>query len=142
VLKPLQRAEVVEYIEQRLHACGGSAKRIFRAAALRQIVRHSAGIPRRINVLCHNAMLLAFSAGAKQVDARMVQAAVTEYDSLFSLKRTREPDASDAVLRRWLSRALESIGLRLLGWSHALCPREPHAPAAETAIQKPERLAS
>jgi len=153
VLNPLQRAEVAEYIEQRLAACGGSATRIFRSAALGQIVRHSAGIPRRINVLCHNAMLLAFSAGARQVDSRMVQAAVAEYDNLFSLKRTHEVGSSGAALRRWFSRALESVALRLLGWSHALYPQELSAlgadftaPAAlaqaDATIQRPQSLAS
>jgi general secretion pathway protein A len=153
VLNPLQPAEVREYIEQRLQACGGSAKRVFRSGAMRQIVRHSGGIPRRTNVLCHNAMLLAYSAGARQVDPRMVQAAVTEYDGLFSLKRGREAGASGGAVRRWLSRALESVALRMLGWSRALYPQEPRALEAESAapaalaqasaaIEKPETLAT
>lgn len=151
VLNPMQSAEVREYIDKRLQACDGSAKRVFRSGATRQIVRHSGGIPRRINVLCHNAMLLAYSAGAKQVDSRMVQVAVTEYDSLFSLKRA--PGSEAGAMRRWLSSALEAVALRLLGWSRALNPREARAfegePAASPAeasqaetIAKPQTLAS
>ncbi len=153
VLNALQSGEVREYIEKRLAACGGSAKRVFRSGALRQIVRYSGGIPRRINVLCHNAMLLAYSANAPLVDAQMVQAAVTEYDSLFALKRARATGRASGM-RRWLSRALESTGLRLLAWSRALNPQEARAldadsappPAAaaqaELAMEKPETLAS
>jgi type II secretory pathway predicted ATPase ExeA len=153
VLNPMQPAEVREYADKRLQACGGSAKQVFGASAMRQIVRHSGGIPRRINVLCHNAMLLAYSAGARQVDSRMVQAAVTEYDGLFSLKRTAQAGAGAGAFRRWLSRALESIGLRLLGWSRALNPREARAfeggsPApsmdlsAADTIENPQTLVS
>lgn len=153
VLNPLQSSEVRDYVEKRLGACGGSAKRVFRSGALRQIVRHSSGVPRRINVLCHNAMLLAYSANARLVDAQMVYAAVTEYDSLFALKRARATGSATGM-RRWLSRALESAGLRLLGWSRALNPRETRAidadsasmhdapVQAEMAMQKPETLPS
>ncbi|HZO80748.1 MAG TPA: AAA family ATPase [Candidatus Binataceae bacterium] len=154
VLNPLQSGEVREYIDQRLQACGGSAKRVFRSGALRQIVRHSAGIPRRINVLCHNAMLLAYSANAPLVDAQMVQAAVTEYDGLFALKRARATGSATGM-RRWLSRALESTGLRLLAWSRALNPHDARAleagssaaspepaQACAVALEKPESLAS
>ncbi len=152
VLHPLQSAEVREYVEQRLNLRGGSAKRVFRSRALGQIVRHSGGIPRRINVLCHNAMLLAYSKGAEQVDSRMVQSAVAEYDGLFSLKRTQE-SASGGAVRRWLSRTLELIALRLLGQSRALYPQEPRAletdsaalsaiAQSETAAEEPETLAS
>ena len=153
VLNPLQRAECREYIELRLEAVGGGAKQIFKPGALRCVVQHSGGIPRRINVLCHNAMLLAYSAGALQVNTRMVQSAVTEYDSLFSLRRTSEPVGAGATMRRWLSKALESVALRMLGWSRSLYPHEPRAlddqPAsapealaqADATIHKPETIA-
>src|SRR5260370_439587 len=80
--------------------------------ALRSLIRHSSGIPRRINVLCHNAMLLAYAGGARVVDKRMVEAAVTEYDSLFSTLRSRPAGVRDARVRRWLGRALEAVALK------------------------------
>ncbi len=153
VLKPLQSAEVLEYIEQRLSLCGGNANRVFHPGALRQIVRHSGGIPRRINVLGHNAMLLAYAKSAEQVDSRMVRSAVAEYDGLLAPKPSHQEGVSGERIRRWLSRALESIALRLLGRARALYPQESHAsepgsgaPSAvsknETATEKSETLAS
>ncbi len=65
VLNPLQWAECHEYVEQRLRAVNGATERIFKPRALCYLIRHSGGIPRRLNVLCHNAMLLAYSGGAR-----------------------------------------------------------------------------
>src|SRR5262249_41800477 len=76
VLNPLQRGECRDYVDLRLRAVNGSAERIFKPRALRYLIRHSGGIPRRINVLCHNAMLLAYSGEARVVDTRMVEGAV------------------------------------------------------------------
>jgi general secretion pathway protein A len=134
VLNPLQRAEIHEYVEQRLQAVGGTTSGVFKPGAMRYLVRHSGGIPRRINVLCHNAMLLAYSAGALLVDARMLEAAVTEYDSLFSkLRGVAHPNGNGASIREWTSRALESVALRMLAWSRVLYPRELRALEAAPA---------
>lgn len=151
VLNPLDSAEIGEYVERRVSARGGSSKRIFSPGALRQIIRHSGGIPRRINVLCHNAMLRAYAAGAVQVDSLIVQATVTEYDGLFLLRREQQGDIGVAV-RRWLSRALELVALRLLAVSRALTQKAPRdlrdsavfseRKGGEAAIEKTEPLAS
>lgn len=152
VLNPLQRAECREYVEQRLSAVNGTADRIFKPGALRYLIRHSGGIPRRINVLCHNAMLLAYAGGARMVDTRMVEAAVTEYDSLFSTLRAQSSGKSDAPVRRWLGRALESVALKILALARILNPQEVRAfderpesvdaPAADDlALEKPSTMA-
>ena len=84
LLVPLDTNETLEYIDYRLRSKGGVAGRIFKPKALKYIVAASAGIPRRVNVLCHNAMLLAYAEGAKQVTLKMAKAAVAEYQDLFS----------------------------------------------------------
>lgn len=84
LLSPMQPAEAREYIECRLRAKGGSARKIFASAALNHLVTHGCGIPRRINVLCHNTMLLAYVAERKKVNLAMARAAVNEYDNLLS----------------------------------------------------------
>jgi len=124
VLNPLQSTECRGYIEQRLRAVNGATDRIFKPRALRYLIRHSSGIPRRINVLCHNAMLLAYAGGARVVDKRMVEAALTEYDSLFSTLRSRPAGVRDARVRRWLGRALEVVALKMLAVARALNPHE------------------
>ena len=124
VLNPLQSTKCRGYIEQRLRAVKGTTDRNFKPRALRYLIRRSSGIPRRINVLCHNAMLLAYAGGAHVVDKRMVEAAVTEYDSLFSTLRSRPAGVRDARVRRWLGRALEAVALKMLAVARALNPHE------------------
>jgi type II secretory pathway predicted ATPase ExeA/phage tail protein X len=84
MLNPLQPNEIYEYIDYRLRARKGAAKDIFASAALKLIAENCGGIPRRINVLCHNAMLLAYTSGSKRVRAQHAKAAAAEYDSLFT----------------------------------------------------------
>jgi general secretion pathway protein A len=151
VLNPLQRAECREYIELRLRAVNGAANRIFKPRALRYLIRHSGGIPRRINVLCHNAMLLAYSGDARMVDTRMVEGAVTEYDSLFSTLRAQVPGRRAAPIRRWLGRVLEAVALRILALARTLNPHEirafdetldaPAGARGGDSLQRPDRIA-
>jgi type II secretory pathway predicted ATPase ExeA len=138
VLNPLQRSECRTYIEQRLCAVNGNTERIFKSGALRYLIRNGGGIPRRINVLCHNAMLLAYSGGARMVDTRMVEAAVTEYDSLFSARRSQVPGGNDAPIRRWFGRALEAVALRMLALARTLNPHEIRAFDDEPDESAPE----
>jgi general secretion pathway protein A len=84
LLVPLDASETLEYIDYRLRAKGGTAPKIFKPKALKYIVAASAGVPRRVNVLCHNAMLLAYAEGAQQVTLKMAKAAVAEYQDLFT----------------------------------------------------------
>src|ERR1700687_2093022 len=80
VLNPLNTEESLKYVECRLHAQGGASAQIFEPGALRRLLQHSDGIPRKINVLCHNAMLLAYSAGAKKASLKTAKKTATEYD--------------------------------------------------------------
>ena len=76
-IDPLSRKESRAYIDYRLRCVGGSMD-LLSPAARRLVVRRARGIPRRINILCHNAMLFAFGNGASRVSRSMVRAAVRE----------------------------------------------------------------
>ncbi|MDO8432694.1 MAG: AAA family ATPase [Candidatus Binatus sp.] len=80
VLAPFGSAETADYLQHRIRAAGGDARRIFTRRALRAIARTSHGIPRRINILSHNAMLFAYSAGSKRVRPNHAVAAALECD--------------------------------------------------------------
>ncbi len=67
-LEPLVLKETAAYINFRVTVAGGEAGRLFTASAVRAIHGSSRGIPRTINVLCHNALLAAFSAGRPRVE--------------------------------------------------------------------------
>jgi general secretion pathway protein A len=80
VLNPLSAGETIEYLKHRIHAAGGEARRIFTWRSLRALARLSFGIPRRVNILSHNAMLLAYGSGSRRVYPKHVIAAAAEYD--------------------------------------------------------------
>ena len=84
LLPTLRPAEVRDYVEYRLRAYHGDIRRLFRRAALRELARSSAGIPRRINVLCHNALLLAYAQRAARVGAAHMREAARDYDNLLA----------------------------------------------------------
>jgi type II secretory pathway predicted ATPase ExeA len=82
MLQPLSMQESIEYINFRLRAVNG-APGIFEGKALRSIVEASGGNPRRLNVLAHNALLLAYSKGDKTVGTAVTREVVADYESLF-----------------------------------------------------------
>jgi general secretion pathway protein A len=76
-LKPLSREEAVQYVRHRLRVAGATEE-IFTPAALREIYRLAAGIPRVINVCCDRALLGAYTQEAKTVTAALVRRAAGE----------------------------------------------------------------
>ena len=105
MLNPLQPGEIREYIDFRLKARGGTAAEIFAGRALRHIAEHCGGIPRKINVLCHNSMLLAYSQNRKKVRLSQASTAVAEYENLFSTNSSDEQPAQPKRLSRIWPRA-------------------------------------
>lgn len=71
-LDPLPSNEVGEYIAARLKAVGYSRKDLFHASAIEKIAAHSRGIPRIINIICDNALLIGFAASKKTVSAATI----------------------------------------------------------------------
>src|SRR5581483_4961948 len=80
VINPLSNEEMERYIAHRLQRAGGSTERLFDPWALKLIVRRAAGIPRRANILCHNALLFAYGRGLPRVTARIAREAIAEMD--------------------------------------------------------------
>ena len=58
-LEPLEKQEAVRYVEHRLRVAG-SKRELISDSALADIVKASGGVPRQLNILCHNALLFAF----------------------------------------------------------------------------------
>jgi len=81
-LPPLSRTESIAYVNCRLESQGGSP-RIFDARALRHLVKAAGGIPRRLNVLCHNALVLAYSKNAGTVTVSIAREVVEDNASIL-----------------------------------------------------------
>jgi len=87
VLLTLSTLECREYVEHRLRLCGSGSNKIFAPRALEHIVRNSGGVPRRINGLCHNSLLLAYSRGAKKVELAAAKEAASDYAGLVEARK-------------------------------------------------------
>ncbi len=79
-LRPLALDEAQAYIDHRLATAGYQGPGLLNADAVRAIWEYSRGVPRQINTLSFNAMLLAFAEQAKAIDGRIVKEAVRELD--------------------------------------------------------------
>ncbi len=61
---------------------------MFTRGAIKELMRSSGGIPRRINVLCHNALMLAFAEGEESASVLHVRDAVHDYDRLLASRES------------------------------------------------------
>jgi type II secretory pathway predicted ATPase ExeA len=90
VLKPLPLDEARRYAEYRLAAFHGNAAKVFAPGSLEYLLKHADGLPRRINILCHNAMLTAHAANVAQVSLEIARATVLEF-------KARTPETAAAI---------------------------------------------
>src|SRR5262249_51651642 len=79
-LVPLDLEDTSNYIEHRLRTAGYQGPPLFTSAALRIIWQSSGGIPREINSLCFNALLLARAVEQKQIDSDILSEVVGDLD--------------------------------------------------------------
>ena len=77
-LRRLDREAVEEYIRFRWAKVGGEDPTPFASSAIDGIACWSNGIPRLINVICDNALLIAFSETSRTVSVQMVREACEE----------------------------------------------------------------
>ncbi len=77
-INPLSRQESMRYLEHRLGKTGGSLFDLFSPAAREILLWQARGIPRRLNILFHSALLFAYGRGRERVTWREAQAAVRE----------------------------------------------------------------
>ena len=79
-LEALSAADAGKYIDHRLRAAGSSGGALFSEEALAMIVERSQGIPRVINNLCCNALLLGFAKGEKTLGAEILAEVCADLD--------------------------------------------------------------
>ena len=71
-LLPLNAEETMEYLDFRLEAAGGTAG-LFTPDAVHRIFELTAGVPRRINTVATNALLVAFGRDAALIDSAIIE---------------------------------------------------------------------
>jgi type II secretory pathway predicted ATPase ExeA/outer membrane protein OmpA-like peptidoglycan-associated protein len=96
-LSPLGLNETRAYIDHRLKTAGYRGSDLFTPGAMWNVWDHSKGVPRNINTLCFNAMLVAFAEHARSIDERILQLASRDLDLKSALADLYQMDASAAV---------------------------------------------
>lgn len=77
-LKAMRADEIDAYTQTRLSRAGSAQSNLFTAAALRKAWQAAEGIPRVTNVICDNAMMIAFAEGKSTISARMMSQAIRD----------------------------------------------------------------
>jgi type II secretory pathway predicted ATPase ExeA len=77
-LAPLRSDEVAPYINSRLQTVGYEGQELFDLGSVQKIALYSKGIPRLINVICDNALLIAYAASQSKVSAKIVDEAARD----------------------------------------------------------------
>lgn len=81
-LQAFSKSETQQYIQRQVEAVGGRPDRLFSGEACHAVHAATDGIPRLINQLCDHALLLAFTAGRRQVDRAVVDEAWSDLQQL------------------------------------------------------------
>ncbi len=76
-LQPLSLPETRNYIRHRLMVCKGDPD-LFKESAIQKIFHYSKGIPRIINIICHCALLGAYSTGTHAITPHIIKRAAKE----------------------------------------------------------------
>lgn len=136
-LLPLTMAETERYLAYRVQVAG-QLQPLFAPAAIKKLFAAAGGIPRRINVLAHRALVLAAAEHAQQVFAKHMERAIFEVDGDVNRQaaRTYRP-----AWQQWL-RAM-ALGC-LFGASTAVAARllwlpEPAPPPSSAVTQLLQR---
>ncbi len=79
-LHPLDKEEMKEYIKKRLKIAGALYVSIFTPKALEEIYKYSKGIPRLVNIVCDNALLIGYGNGQKIIGDSIIREVTQSLD--------------------------------------------------------------
>ena len=77
-LMPLGREELSEYIQARLTAAGAADPKLFTRDAEERVFEISGGIPRLVNIVCDNALVIGYALGKKRIGGDVVGEAAAD----------------------------------------------------------------
>ena len=155
-LLPLSRDEITEYIQYRLQAAGCPDLKLFSREAEDQIYHFSRGIPRLVNVVCDNALVIGYALGKKRIGADIVTEAAADLLSVEPNAPERPPAAAPIIAAppavtadpqsRWRSRlaVMGLVGIALvvglLSVGRTILTRHGREPRPVTSAPKAQPL--
>ncbi|RJQ48569.1 MAG: DUF2075 domain-containing protein [Desulfobacteraceae bacterium] len=74
----MDKKDTYAYVNHRLDLVNYEGPKLFKRSALRQIWKFSQGTPRKINILCDNALLIAFGMNSRVVKKSVVKEAIKD----------------------------------------------------------------
>ncbi len=114
-LDPLNAADTRAYLDFRMRQAGYKGPEVFGPAAVREIVRASLGLTRRINIIADKALLVAYTERTHTVNARHVLAAARDSEFIDYALPDRRRAAALALASFALGLALGTAFGRWLG---------------------------
>jgi general secretion pathway protein A len=99
-LNPLNAEETKEYIEHRIRVATADGQRndLFTAEAMTSIYRYSRGVPRLINTICENALILAYARQLPRMTVEVIEDVARE----FRLNKAALPEEREREDRKWM----------------------------------------
>jgi len=88
-LQPLNKEDMKKYIKKRLRIAGTLDLNMFTQKALNKIYTYSKGIPRVINIICDNALLMGYATDQKVIGSKIIHEVIKNLDGLNLQKRRR-----------------------------------------------------
>jgi general secretion pathway protein A len=142
-IHPLGRRDSLRYVRFRLAAAAETEVRPFTAPALYRLLREARGYPRRLNILCDNALMNAYGHSARRVTWRIAREACNA-QAPAARRSARGPAAAGVAVAALLIPAASLVGLPDLRdrmWTMADGARLPTLERAkEEALQEAARL--
>ena len=109
-LEPLELEELKRYVHRRLEVAGANSHgaTMFSNEAIEVIHKFSLGIPRLVNVLCENSLILGYGGQVKQITPEIVQEVAKDL-RLGQVTKSSAIDSDDPEERKKISKALFRI---------------------------------
>ena len=85
-LMPLDKSETEKYVNHRLNIAGRESP-LFEKKALSLIFKQSQGIPRLINQICDNALLIGYAVQAQLIGPGIVKEVIDDMNSIYAHKK-------------------------------------------------------
>ncbi|HUN63573.1 MAG TPA: AAA family ATPase [Candidatus Sulfotelmatobacter sp.] len=114
-LLPLELGEVAGYIHRRLELAGAkdTAKAIFAREAIDAIFLFSRGVPRLVNTLCENSLMLGFGLQQKQITGAIIREVAADFRLETPAPSPRNGNNAPAVIPEHSDHG-PTMGLKLL----------------------------
>jgi len=96
-LLALDRKETKEYIQTRMSIAGAENLNCFTEESIQRIYEHSGGIPRLINNICDNALLIGYATDVKTIDVKIIQECAADLKLTTATKRGIHGRIADGI---------------------------------------------